>query len=122
MSNLGIISVDDLYELSEEEVINKIKNCSDYNISECFKTWEEALDVKTSDEEISNKYCINIKAKKRYINPLVKTEKGIERISDISDKARECINNCLNYTFDRYVYMDFDFNNISKVLRKKKTD
>jgi len=119
MSNLRIISVEDLYELSEEEVINKIKNCKDYNISECFKIWQDSLDVKTSDKALPDKYCINISAKKRYINPLVKTKNGIERISDISDKARECIGKCLNYTFDRYVYMDFDFNNINKVLRKR---
>ena len=120
MSNLGIISVEDLYELSEEEVINKIKNCKDYNISECFKIWQDSLDVKSSDKALPDKYCINISAKKRYINPLVITKNGIERISDISDKARECISKCLNYTFDRYVYMDFDFNNINKVLRKRK--
>ena len=82
--------------------------------------WQDGLDVKTSDKELPDKYCINIKAKKRYINPLVKTENGFERISDISDKARECISKCLNYTFDRYVYMDFDFDNINKVLRKRK--
>ena len=56
MSKLGIISVDDLYELPEEEVINKIKNFSDYNISECFKAWQDGLDVKTSDKEINDKY------------------------------------------------------------------
>ena len=122
MSNLGIISVEDLYELSEEEVINKIRNCKDYNISECFKIWQSGLDVKTSDKEILDKYCINIKAKKRYINPLVKTENGFERISDISDKARECIDKCLSYTFDRYVYMDFDFDDRNKVLRKRKKE
>lgn len=118
MSNLGIISVEDLYELSEEEIINKIRNCKDYNISECFKTWQDGLDVKTSDKELPDKYCINICAKKRYINPLVKTKNGIERISDISDKARESISKCLNYTFDRYVYMDFDFTGKGKILIK----
>jgi HD superfamily phosphohydrolase len=122
MSVLGIISVEDLYELSEEEVIEKIKNCEDYNISECFKAWQEGLDVKTSDAEIDDKYCINIKAKKRYINPLVITEDGIQRISDVSEKAKECISNCLSYTFDRYVYMDFDFDDRNKVLRKRKND
>ena len=122
MSELGIISVADLYELSEEEIINKIKSCKDYNISECFKIWQNGLDVKTSDKEIKDKYSINIKAKKRYIDPLVQTENGIQRISNISDKAKECINKCLNYTFDRYVYMDFDFDDKNKVLSKKKID
>ena len=119
MSNLGIISIEDLYELSEEEIINKIRNCKEYNISECFKAWQEGLDVKTSDKEITDKYCVYIKSKKRYIDPLVKTENGIARISEISEKAKKCINKCLDYTFDRYVYMDFDFDDRSRVLSKK---
>ena len=110
MSNLGIIKVPDLYELSEKEIIDMIRNCKDYNISECFKIWEEGLDVKSSIEEPKDKYSIKIKAKIRYIDPLVQTNNGYERISKISKKAKECIDTCLNYTFDRYVYMDFNFN------------
>lgn len=119
MSSLGIIAIDDLYELSEEEIINKIKECENYGICECFEIWENGLDIKTSNEKIKNKYCVNVKAKKRYINPLVQTDSGPQRIADISDKARQCINKCLNYTFDRYIYMDFDFDDNKKVLTKK---
>ena len=118
MSNAGIITINDLYELSEKEIINMIKNCNDFNISECFNIWQNAKDVKISEKEMPNKYSINIKAKKRYINPLVKTENGVERIMDISDKAKECINRCLEYSFDRYIYMDFNFNDKEKVLKK----
>ena len=120
MSNLGIITVADLYELSEDEVIEKIRNCDNYNISECFKIWQEGLDVKTSSEKPENKYSVYIKAKKRYINPLVQTDNGIQRIAYISDKAKKCIDKCLGYTFDRYVYMDFDFDDDKKVLTKSK--
>lgn len=108
MSNDGVITVGDLYELPESEIINKIKNCKEHNISNCFKIWEEGTDVKTSNVAVPDKYCINVKAKKRYINPLVQTEDGPERIADISNKAKECIDTCLNYTFDRYIYMDFN--------------
>lgn len=119
MSSLGLVSVSDLYEFSEEEIINKIKNCEDYNISECFKIWQNGLDVKTSDEKLSDRYYVNIKAKKRYINPLVQIDNGIVRIADISDRAKKCIDSCLDYTFDRYVYMDFNFSDKGKVLIKK---
>ena len=51
-----------------------------------------------------------IKAKKRYINPLVETDDGVKRIGDISSRAKSDIDTCLNYNFDRYVYMDFNFN------------
>ena len=118
MSNAGIITINDLYELSEKEIIDMIKECKDFNISECFNIWQNGLDVKTNNEKVLNKYSINVKAKKRYINPLVKTKNGVERIMDISDKAKECINSCLEYTFDRYIYMDFNFNDNEKILKK----
>ena len=118
MSEEKIITIDDLYELSEEEIINMIKLCKQYNIAECFDIWQNGTEVKTSEKEIPDKYCINVKAKKRYINPLVKTENGIKRIADVSNKAKECIEKCLNYTFDRYVYMDFNFDDKNKILTK----
>ena len=107
MSELGKITVKDLYELSEAEIINRIKSCKDYNICECFRIWQNGLDVKTSNKELANKYCVKIPAKKRYINPLVKTSNGIFRISDISSIAKNNIDKCINYTFDRFIYMDF---------------
>ena len=42
-----------------------------YNISNCFKTWKNADDIKISSIKPINVYSINVKAKKRYINPLV---------------------------------------------------
>lgn len=118
ISNANIITINDLYELSEKEIIDMIKKCKLYDINNCFNIWENAVDIKTSDIKPDNKYSVNVKAKKRYINPLVKTENGVERIMDISDKAKECINKCLEYSFDRYIYMDFNFNDKEKVLKK----
>lgn len=117
MNELGVISVNDLYELSEEEVINRIRSCKDYNISECFRIWQEEIDIKTSNEPVTDNYCINVKAKKRYINPLVKTNSGIKRISEISKKSKERIEKCKNYTFDRYLYMNFNFKNKEKIKK-----
>ena len=117
MSDLDIVKVSDLYELSEEEIINKIKKCDSYNISNIFKMWQEADNVKTSDVEVPDKYCIKVKAKRRYIDPLVRTTDGVMRISDISESGKNNINKVLDYSFDRYVYMDFNFDD-KKVLKK----
>lgn len=117
MSELKIISVPDLYELSEKEIIEKIKNTKEYNISECFKKWQDAEEVKVSDTKPEGKYSVNVKAKKRYIDPLVKTEDGIKRISEVSETAKKNIEGCLNYSFDRYTYMDFNFTD-KKLLKK----
>lgn len=115
MSNNNLISINDLYELSEEEVINLIKKCKLYNISKCFNIWQESKDVLVSDNKPIDKYYVYVKAKKRYIDPLVKTKDGIKRISEVSEYAKDKINNILNYTFDRYIYMDFNLEDKTKV-------
>ena len=117
MSELKLVTVSDLYELSEKEIIEKIKNTKDYDIANCFKIWQEADNVMVSDTKPMDKYSVNVKAKKRYIDPLVKTEDGIKRISEISEQAKNNIQKCLNYTFDRHVYMDFNFTD-KKILKK----
>lgn len=115
MSNNNLITINDLYELSEEEVINLIKKCKLYNISKCFNTWQESKDVLVSDNKPIDKYYVYVKAKRRYIDPLVKTKDGIKRISEVSEYAKDKINNILNYTFDRYIYMDFNLEDKPKV-------
>ena len=73
MSDKNLISVKDMYNLSEEDTINKIKQCNENNIAECFKKWENATDVSTSETIPEGKYFVNIeKVKKRYINSLVR--------------------------------------------------
>ena len=115
MSNNNLITINDLYELSEEEVINLIKKCKLYNISKCFNIWQESKEVLVSNNKPIDKYYVYVKAKKRYIDPLVKTKNGIKRISEVSEYAKDKINNILNYTFDRYVYMDFNLEDKPKV-------
>lgn len=112
MNDEKFISKNDLYEFSEKEVIEKIKNCSDKNIAEKFKKWQKTTIVHESENFVNNKYCKSIKAKIRYINPLVeingseKSNKYI-RINEVSEKAKKDIENCLNYKTIKYAYFDF---------------
>jgi len=108
MSENKLISIEDLYNLSEKEIIEKIENCKLGDIAKCFKTWREATTLKESDEYVDGVYCINGKNKRRYIVPLVRTENGYERINNISDKAKEDIDVFLNYKPKQYCYMEFD--------------
>ena len=59
---------------------------------------------KESDKEVKGKYCVNINAKIRYINPLVNGK----RISEISEIAKEEIKKALEYKTYKYAYLDFD--------------
>lgn len=110
MSEKNLITVNDLYNLSEKEVIEKIENCEEDNISKCFKIWKDATEINESDTKVLDKYTVSIeKIKTRYINPLVKIGQEYIRIQGVSDKAKKDIQNALNFKTKKYVYLDFDF-------------
>ena len=108
MSEHGLISKQDLYTLSEEEIIQRIENCKVGKISECFKTWRLSTDLQESDEFVEDVYCINGKNKRRYIVPLVKNEERYTRINEISQSAKQNIESFLNYKPKTYCYLNID--------------
>ncbi len=108
MSEKGLITKKDLYNMSEQEVIKLIENCEYNDISKKFKIWKEAQKINESDTLVENRYCVNIeKVKKRYINPLVNFENRYVRIADISDIAKKDIEKILNFKTKKYAYLDF---------------
>ena len=104
MSYKKLITKKDLYELSEKEVIEKIENCTYKDITKKFDFWKNACEIKESDKEVKGKYCININAKIRYINPLVNGK----RVSKISEIAKEEIQKAVEFKTQKYAYLDFD--------------
>ena len=109
MNIAGYLTIDDLYTLSEQEVIDKILNCEDDYIKESFKKFQDATSVYGSNVFIENKYCISVKGKRRYINPLVKTDYGAVRINKISEQADREISGYLNLKFPEFTGFNFDF-------------
>lgn len=110
MNVKGYLSINDLYTLSEEDVLNKIRTCEDKYIRESFEKFEKATSVYSSDTFAPGKYCISVKSKKRYIIPLTKCEDGkICRIDKVSSLAKSDIENFLNMKFSKYTGFDFDF-------------
>ena len=109
MSEKNLLTKQDLYTLSELEVINKIKDCKDERISKCFKLFQNATAIGESDEPVLDKYCISINAKRRYIVPLVGSNDYYERINNISSNAKEKIDDYLKYETKKYAYLDFNF-------------
>lgn len=109
MSKKNLLTINDLYTLSEQEVIEKIENCEDERISSCFKLFRNSTDIGESDEPVCDKYCININAKRRYIVPLVESANSYERINNISTCAKEQIDNYLQSKTKKYAYLDFNF-------------
>ena len=108
MSNHKLISKKDLYECSEQEVIERIENCNIGNVAKCFKTWRESNTILESDEFVDGTYCLIGKNKKRYIIPLVKVDNKFVRINEVSDSANQDVQRFLDYKPKKYCYLKMD--------------
>lgn len=110
MYESNLITINDLYNLSEKEIIEKIENCDKDNINVCFKLWQNATDINESNTKVDKRYCVSIdKVKLRYINPLVRMKDEFIRINNISNTAKQYIEKALNYKRKKYTYLNFDF-------------
>ncbi len=102
LNDEGKVTIDDLYELKESEIIEIIEN-SDY--SEIFNTWRNAKKILVSKDKPEGVYYVNHGSKIRYIDPLVEGK----RISSICKIAKKYIDNNLAYDMDNYVYLNINF-------------
>lgn len=109
MNVKGYITINDLYSLSEKEVIDRILNCEDKYIRENFKKFQNATSVYESDVKIEDKYCISVIPKRRYIIPLTIFDGKAKRINEVSKQARDDINKYLNIKDCKYSGFDFKF-------------
>ena len=112
MNIKGYITVDDLYKLSENEMIQLIKKCEDPYIRNAFNCFQNATrdDVYKSDlPENTENYCTSVKGKKRYMNPLVRFNNKTCRIKEVSCKANQDIENFLNMKLHTYIGFHFKF-------------
>ena len=76
--------------IQKKKQLIKLKIAPTRKIHKAFEVFSNSTEVGGSDIEIKEKYCICIKAKKRYTNPLViDGSRTIKRISDISEKGKK---------------------------------
>ena len=94
----GILAPDDLY-LTENEVIKKLNK--DKTLSKMWKSYTEIFAVATSAEKPENLYCVNVSAKKRYIDPLVLVNNNAQRLTDIDSGILDHIQTFLNIDFNK---------------------
>ncbi len=105
------LSLDDLYTMSEREIIDWILSCGDKTISEAFRQYQRATSVYTSSTIKKDRYCTDVKTKNRYINPLVKGKDDEEdaRITDLSNSISRTIKKFLDTKPAKYTGFDFEF-------------
>lgn len=112
MINGGYLTVDDLYVMSEREVIDWILSCGDKALAEALRNFQRATTVFSSGVAKRNCYCISTKAKVRYIVPLVKSAKPNrpdQRITALDRTTDKAVQEYLDTKQSRYVGFDFEF-------------
>lgn len=116
MINSGYLSQDDLFVMSEREIIDWILSCGDRTISEAFRQYQRATTIYTGATTKKNCYCVSVKGKVRYIVPLASVPSDnenenptTERITAVSRKVDSAIKSHLNAKLSKYIGFDFDF-------------
>lgn len=102
MYDKNYISREDLYNFSEKEIVDLIKSCKDNKISSDFEKFMNCNDFIDCEEYHYDKFCVDRKVKRRYINPIVRNV----RVYDISKKSKEKIDNYLNMKISKFSYID----------------
>ena len=103
------ITEEDLYKYSEQEIVEKIRNCPDKKISKAFEIFSNSEKIERSETEVKDKYCISVKTKKRYTNPLVQINGTAIRIDIASEKGKRIIEDIKNYKDSKYACLDINF-------------
>ena len=110
LNKINHLTVEDLYKLSEEEIIERIKSSKDNYLKKAWQNFNNCTKAYKSDCLVEDKYCINVTTKTKYVNPLVLHNGTPKRIYDISTTARKTIDKFLNMPKGGYyTYFDFDF-------------
>jgi HD superfamily phosphohydrolase len=97
----GTLVPDDLY-LTEKEVIKKLKE--DKKLSIMWMDYTDISTVAASAKKPENQYCVNVSAKKRYIDPLVLMGNTTKRLTEIDIGIRDQIHSFLNTDFNKWIY------------------
>ena len=110
----GLDDIKEVYQdiviLKNEEGIDELGFKSLENVSECFKSWKTAKQIKESDNKPEDVFFVSIdNVKVRYINPLVLVDGKAKRIMNVSDVAKDAIETAREYKTKKYAYLDFEY-------------
>lgn len=95
-----IIKKEQLYEISEQAIIDIIKTYDKVN----FNLFEEKDNIHRSDTLVEDEYCVCLDSKKRYVIPLVR-EKGVVRLNLISSICQVQLDEYLDFNDSKYSYV-----------------
>lgn len=113
----GYLTLDDLYAMSEREVIDWTLSCGDKVISDAFRQFQRATTVYNSPTAKKDRYCTSVKAKVRYCVPLApdaEAEHGASRITELSPSVARAVKKYLDTKQAKYVGFDFEFTPVTE--------
>jgi len=96
------LSYEDLYVLTEDEIIKIINNtnCSVWN------KFTNSKEVNRLNKKLYNLYIVSGEVKKRFVIPLVMHNDKISRINDISSECNDRIVEFMEYKDSKYCYVE----------------
>ena len=98
--NFGIISLNDLYTMKENDLCTIIK--------ENFPSWsvfEDATTLINTDELPEDNFYVSFETKKRNTIPLVRTKNGVFRINEVSEYANDLYREFALFKTSKYAYI-----------------
>ena len=93
----GVVSISDLYT-SEENVVEKLEKSE--LTREKWREYCNISQVEITYNQVSNKYCTQVNAKRRYIDPFVK---NIGRATQFNAQYCAAVDELLKVSFDGWM-------------------
>ena len=96
----GIVREEDFMTLSEAEIIKKIDDemSGSQQFRSLYRTFRDMTSVVHAQGKLAGHFCVNLKVKLRYINPLVMQADGsVRRIREVSPQADKIITDFLSW-------------------------
>jgi len=103
LSEAKLITIDELYKLSEKEVVNLIKLHDNRETS--WNMFVNATKLHRSNKKPNVNYFISIDSKKRYVIPLVLHEGIVVRLNTVSSECQTLLDDYMNYNDSKYCYI-----------------
>lgn len=102
----GLVRESDFMELSERQIIERLDEKADKfpKLYKLYKTFRNMTEISHTVEPLPQDeyFCVSLKVKQRYINPLVKTKDGTSRLYELSPKARNIIEDFITFSDTPY--------------------
>jgi hypothetical protein len=98
----GVIAPGDLYS-TESVVISKLMNSRE--LSGAWGEYTKIVTVAASSERLTDRYCVKVDAKRRYIDPLALVKGEVKRVSELYSGVKTQIEAFLNMDYSEWLYM-----------------